>query len=199
MKITYLSHSCFEIKNEKTLLIDPYFSGNPLAPPYEGKPDLILVTHEHHDHSDISQFDSPVVCPPTFKTKNSQEMKVGEKKTVEGIEIEMVSSSHHQSKYPTGFVFEIEGKRLYHSGDTYLDGVKPLGNIDIFFVPIGGYYTMNIDEAVEALKIIKPKLVIPMHYNTFPQIQADPEEFKVKAEKEGFRVKVLKIGEEIEV
>jgi L-ascorbate metabolism protein UlaG (beta-lactamase superfamily) len=69
----------------------------------------------------------------------------------------------------------------------------------VFFVPIGGYFTMSIDEAVEALKIIKPKLSIPMHYNTFPQIKADPEEFEKKANKEGFKVKVLKIGEELEV
>jgi len=58
---------------------------------------------------------------------------------------------------------------------------------------------MNIDEAVEALKIIKPKLAIPMHYNTLPQIKADPGEFAAKAEKAGFKVKVLKIDEEIEV
>jgi len=199
MKIRYLSHSCFEIKNEKTALIDPFFSKNSLAPEYNEKPDLILVTHEHFDHSDTSRFDSPVVCPIGFKTKKSQEMKIGEKKTVEGIKIEMVASSHHQSKYPTGFVLEIEGKRLYHPGDTYLDGLKQLGTINVFFVPIGGYFTMSIDEAVEALKIIKPKLSIQMHYNTFLQIKADPEEFEKKANKEGFKVKVLKIGEELEV
>ena len=96
-------------------------------------------------------------------------------------------------------MFEVEGKRLYHAGDTYLDGIKPLRNIDIFFVPIGGYYTMNIDEAVKALKIIKPKLAIPMHYNTLSEIKANPEEFKAKAEKEGFKVKILKIGEELEI
>ena len=197
MKIKYLSHSCFEIKNKKIILIDPFFSKNPLAPDYKGKPDLILVTHEHFDHSDTLRFDSLVICPIGLKIKNSQEMKIGEKKIIEDIKIEMVSSSHHQSKYPTGFIIEIEGKRLYHPGDTYLDGIKPLGGVDIFFVPIGGYYTMNIDEAIEALKIIKPKLAIPMHYKTLPQIQAEPKEFKTKAEKEGFKVKILKIGEEI--
>lgn len=199
MKIKYLSHSCFEIKNKKTIITDPFFSKNALALEYKGKPDLILVTHEHFDHSDTSKFNSIVVCPLDLKLKNSQEMKIGEKKIIEGIKIEMVASSHPQSKYPTGFVFEIEGKRLYHPGDTYLDGIKSLENIDIFFVPIGGHFTMNIDEAVKALKIIKPKLAIPMHYNTFPMIKADPKEFKEKAEKEGFEIKVLKIGEEIEV
>ena len=199
MKIKYLSHSCFEIKNKKTILIDPFFSKNPLAPEYKGKPNLVLVTHEHFDHSDTSRFNSLVVCPVGLKINNSQEMKIGEKKIIEGIKIEMVAASHHQSKYPTGFVFKLEGKRLYHPGDTYLDGIKPLGDIDLFFVPIGGYFTMNIDEAVKSLKIIKPKLAIPMHYNTLPQIKADPEEFKIRADKEGFKIKVLKIGEDIEI
>lgn len=199
MKIRWLSHSCFEIRNDKTILIDPFFSNNPLAPEYKGKPDLILVTHEHVDHTDVSQFDFPVVCPRGFKTQKSQEMMIGEKRTVEGIRIEMVASNHPHTKYATGFVFEVEGKRLYHPGDTFLKGVAPLGKIDVFFVPIGGYFTMNIDEAVEALKIIKPKLAIPMHYNTLPQIKADPGEFAAKAEKAGFKVKLLKIDEEIEV
>jgi L-ascorbate metabolism protein UlaG (beta-lactamase superfamily) len=199
MKIRWLSHSCFEIRDDKTILIGPFFSNNPLAPGYKGKPDLILVTHEHTDHSDTSRFDSPVVCPKGFKTEKSQEMKIGERRTIEGIKIEMVASDHPQSKYATGFVFELAGKKLYHPGDTFLKGVKPLGNIDVFFVPIGGYFTMNIDEAVRSLKIIKPQLAIPMHYNTLPQIQADPAEFAAKAEKAGFKVKVLKIDEEIEV
>lgn len=80
-------------------------------------------------------------------------------------------------------------------GDTYLDGVKPHGTIDILLVPIGGYYTMNIEEALEALHIINPSLSIPMHYNTFPQITADPLQFKDLAEEEGFTVKVLSVGE----
>lgn len=199
MKIRYLSHSCFEIKGKKTILTDPFFAQNSTAPEYIGKPDVILVTHEHFDHSDVSKFDSLVVCPAGIKAKNSIVMKIGDVKVVEGVKVEMVASSHHQSKYPTGFVFELEGKRFYHPGDTYLDGIKAIGTIDVFFVPIGGYYTMNIEEAVQALKIVRPKLAIPMHYNTFPQIKADPEEFRTNAEKEGFKVKVLKIGDEIEI
>lgn len=199
IKIRYLSHACFELKNKKTVLIDPYFSNNPLAPKYEGKPNLILVTHEHFDHSDVAGFDSKVVCPIGFNCKNPVHMRIGDLKVVEDIKIQMVSASHHQSKYATGYVIEFEGKRIYHPGDTYLDGVKPLGKIDVFFVPIGGTYTMNSEEAVKALEIIKPSLAIPMHFNTFPQIRANPEEFKSKAEKLGYRVKVMKIGEEIEV
>jgi L-ascorbate metabolism protein UlaG (beta-lactamase superfamily) len=199
MKITYLSHSCFEIKSKKTILIDPFFSGNPSAPDYNGNPDFILVTHEHFDHSDISRFDSLVVCPMGFKAKKCQEMKIGDKKIVEGIKIEMTASTHPQSKYPTGFVIEIENKRLFHPGDTYLDGIKPMEGIDVFFVPIGGHFTMNTDEALKALEIVKPKLAIPMHYNTFPHIKSDPDHFKEIAGKKGFKVEVMKVGESIEI
>ncbi len=199
MKITYLSHSCFEIKGQnKTILIDPYFSGNNFAPSYNGKPNFVLVTHSHFDHADAKRFDTTVVCPSTCKFNRSVSMKVGEKKSVDGINVEMISASHHQDPYPTGYIFELEGKRIAHLGDTYIDGVKKLPNIDLLLLPIGGFFTMNIDEAVKALEIISPKLAIPMHYNTLPQIKADPNDFKQKAEKKGFKVKILKIGETME-
>lgn len=202
MKIKYLSHACFEISDEKTLLIDPYFTGNNLAPKYEGKPDLILVTHEHFDHFDkdfISKFSCPVICPPSCKHPNAVVMKVGDKKVVEGIPIEMIQASHHQSSYPAGYIIEVEGRRICHLGDTYLDGVRKYENIHVLFIPIGGKFTMDVDEAIEALRIIKPKLAIPMHYGTFAGIGADPSEFKSRAAKERFEVRVMRIGEQIEV
>lgn len=199
VRMTYLSHSCFEFKAQgKTILIDPFFSGNKLAPPYSGRPDLILVTHSHFDHADAKRFDATVVCPSTCKFKKSVTLKIGDKKNVDGINIEMISASHHQDSYPTGYIFELEGKRIAHLGDTYMDGVKKLSNIDLLLLPIGGYYTMNIDEAIKALAVISPKLAIPMHYNTLDEIKADPNEFKAKAEKKGFKVRVLRIGETME-
>ncbi len=197
MKITYLSHACFELKNAKTILIDPFFEGNKNAPHYSGAPDIVFVTHEHHDHCDAQRFDAVVVCPDNCRSKFKKPvtMKVGEKKAVEGIPVEMVEASHHQSGYPTGYIFEFEGKRIYHMGDTYLDGVKPRGSLDILFIPIGGYFTMNMEEALEALRIVKPRLAIPMHYNTFPQIKTDPLHFKQLAEDEGFTVRVFRYGE----
>jgi len=197
VKITYLSHACFELNDSKTILIDPFFEGNTYAPSYNGTPDLILVTHEHFDHCDAQKFDTPVVCPPPCADLYAcaSPMQIGEKTEIKGIPIHMVSASHDASSYPTGYIIELEGKRLYHMGDTYLDGVRNQGKVDILLVPIGGHYTMNSEEALEALRIINPALSIPMHYNTFPQIMADPLQFKDRAEEEGFTVKVLDFGE----
>jgi len=195
--VTYLSHAGFEIRNRRVVLIDPYFVGNSLAPTYSRKPDLILVTHEHFDHYDkkfISRFTCPVVCPAEVRHKNGVFMKPGETRSFDDLSIRMFRVSHHQSTCPNGYVLEYEGKCIAHLGDTYLDGVKEVGAIDILLVPIGGHYTMSIDEATEALKILKPKLSIPMHFSTFPEIKGDPILFKKKAEKEGFKVEVLKIG-----
>lgn len=189
------------MKNGKVVLIDPYFFGNELAPKYEGKPDLIMLTHEHFDHFDpefVAKHDVPILCPNTCNPKNPIIIKIGEKKEVMGMNIEMIKASHHQSQYATGYIIEYGGKRIAHLGDTYIDGVRHLKSIDILMVPIGGYFTMNISEALKAVKMINPKLVIPMHYNTFPEIKADPKEFEAKAEKEGFSVRVMEFGEEIE-
>jgi len=203
MKIKYLSHACFEISDGKRILIDPYFTGNNLAPKYEGTPDIILVTHEHFDHFDkpfIGRFPkAKVVVTPACEYPKAIVMRVGEKREIDGVNVEMIPASHHQSRYPTGYILEFEGKRIVHLGDCYLDGVKPLERIDVLLIPIGGTYTMDVDEALKALDVLKPKLAIPMHYNTFPQVKANPETFKRGAERKGYNVKVLRIGEEVVV
>ncbi|MEM3546910.1 MAG: metal-dependent hydrolase [Candidatus Bathyarchaeia archaeon] len=200
MKIKYLSHACFEISDHKRILIDPYFTGNTLAPKYEDSPDIILVTHEHFDHFDkpfISRFPkAKVIVPPVCEYPGAIVMRVGERREIDGILVEMIPASHYQSKYPTGYIVEFEQKRIVHLGDCYLDGVKPLEHVDLLLIPIGGTYTMNVDEALKALDILKPKLAIPMHYNTFPQVRANPETFKRGAEKKGYNVKILRISEE---
>jgi len=196
--IRYLSHAGFEIRNGKTILIDPYFSGNDLAPAYDGKPDMVLVTHEHFDHYDkrfISRLNCPVVCPLGVRHKGGVSMRAGETRSFDSVTVHMFSVSHHQSKSANGYVIEYGDKRIAHLGDTYLDGVKELGPIDVLLVPIGGHFTMNIDEAVEALKILKPRISIPMHFNTFPEIKVNPMVFKEKAERQGFSVEIFKIGE----
>jgi len=200
LKLRYLSHSCFELNNSKTLLIDPYFSENKLAPKYSGSPDLILITHEHFDHTDAANFDCLVLAPSTCKFKRMITVNIGDTFDFSDISIKVVKASlHNNIKYSSGYLIEYKGKKVYHAGDTYLDAIEKIAKVDIFMVPIGGTYTMNIDEAVEALKIIEPDLAIPMHYNTFPIIKADPKEFQKKAENSGFKVKIMDFGEEIDI
>ncbi|MEG1799993.1 MAG: metal-dependent hydrolase, partial [Synergistaceae bacterium] len=100
-----------------------------------------------------------------------------------------------------GMVIEVEGKKIYHAGDTGLTMEMQLleaENIDVAMLPIGGYYTMDIDDAVRAVEMIKPKIAVPMHYNTFPAIKADPAEFAAKVGERLTRTRVLAPGEELE-
>jgi len=199
IEVKYITHACFEISGNKTILIDPFFNGNETNPHYNGNPDIVLVTHEHFDHADAGNMKGKIVAPHTVNIPNKIEMKIGDEKVIDGIKIKMIRASHYQSKYPTGYIITMDGKNIAHLGDTYLDGVDPLGNIDLLLVPIGGHYTMNIEEALKAVEIIKPKMVIPMHYNTFKEIKADPNVFKSKATAMGYKAIVLNYNESIKI
>ena len=104
---------------------------------------------------------------------------------------------------PAGVVLSIDGKNIYHTGDTGLFyDMKLIGEmtpVDYMLLPIGDNFTMGITDAVKAAQLVSPKVVIPMHYNTFPVIEADPNVFKEKVEQEGIKCKVMKYGEEIEL
>jgi L-ascorbate metabolism protein UlaG (beta-lactamase superfamily) len=100
---------------------------------------------------------------------------------------------------PGGFIIEVNGKKIYHAGDTGLTyDMKLLEDekIDVAFLPIGGNYTMDIEDALKAVDFIKPKTVVPMHYNTFGIINADPEIFKSKASS---NVIILNVNESMNV
>jgi L-ascorbate metabolism protein UlaG (beta-lactamase superfamily) len=96
---------------------------------------------------------------------------------------------------PTGVIVEAEGKGVYHAGDTGLFGdMKLIGQIykpDLALLPIGGYYTMGALEAAEAVRLLKPKVVIPMHYRTFPVLAQSADEFAKKVKKKAPKVKVV--------
>jgi len=84
---------------------------------------------------------------------------------------------------PGGFLIDVNGYKVYHAGDTGLTyDMKLLEDegIDIAFVPIGGNFTMDVEDAIKSVDFIKPKSVVPMHYNTFPVVNADPDDFKRK-------------------
>ncbi|MFZ2054025.1 MAG: metal-dependent hydrolase [Candidatus Aminicenantales bacterium] len=197
MEITWLGHSAVKIKGSKTLFIDPFFTGNPCCPtsPREVKDaDLVIVTHHHSDHLG----DAFVLAKKTGATLvgiheiavdaqaegiTAEGMNVGGTIEVKGVKIHMVVAHHSAEKgCATGVVVEMDGKRLYHAGDTGLTyDLKLIAEFfrpDLSFIPIGDRYTMGIPSAVKAVEFTQTKRVIPIHYDTFPIIQADPQEFK---------------------
>lgn len=197
-KIRWLGHSGFEIElNNKTVLIDPWLSGNPKAAMKASdvkKIDIVCVTHDHVDHLG----DAIQICKATGATfvgiyelgvyaqeqgvKETVGFNIGGTTIVKGIEISMVQAFHSSNQgAPTGFIIRAEGKSIYHAGDTGLFGdMKLIGEIyhpDIALIPIGDYYTMGAKEAAEAVRLINPSIVIPMHYGTFPVLTSSAKDF----------------------
>ncbi len=217
MKVRYLGHSAFQLIGSKNVLIDPFLSGNPMAAELNGKPDLILVTHAHGDHLgdavDLSRrFNAPIVCmydiAQHLRGVNVYGMNYGPAR-IEGLDVIMVPAWHSSSMNgqeignPVGFIVKMDGKTVYHAGDTFVFGDMALfrelyGPIDVALLPIGGYFTMGPREAAKAVELLRPKIVVPMHYNTFPPIRQDPEEFK-RLVGDRARVEILKPGEDLDV
>ncbi|WIV11263.1 metal-dependent hydrolase [Proteiniborus sp. MB09-C3] len=225
MKVQYLGHSVVLIESRGIkAIIDPFISGNPNCPVnVDDLKDIthVFVTHGHGDHlgntMEIAQkWGAMVICNfeiGNYLTKfdlNIHTMHIGGRVSFDFGKVKMTPALHGSGIYdgeefkcggnPCGFLIEIENKKIYHAGDTGLTlDMKLLEeeNIDLAFIPIGGNYTMDIDDAVRAVDFIKPKTVVPMHYDTFPVIKADPFEFEKKVRKA--KVKVLSFGESIEL
>jgi len=198
--ISWAGHSTFVIEGEKVIYTDPY-----VMPSNPKKADLILITHDHYDHCDVGKVrqiqkaDTVIVTTPDCASKLSGNIKIikpGQNLTVDSVRIRAIpayninKSFHPKSNNWVGFVFTVSGTTFYIAGDTdfipEMKGLKP----DVAMLPIGGTYTMNIDEAVKATLAIEPKTVIPMHYNTFNGIEADPQEFKEKVNDKNPSIKV---------
>jgi L-ascorbate metabolism protein UlaG (beta-lactamase superfamily) len=211
-RIKWLGHSGFEIElANKILLIDPWLTGNPLAAVKASdikKADIVCVTHDHGDHLG----DSVEICKRTGAAfvaiyelsvyaekqgvKNVVGINIGGTVEVKGIRITLVQAFHSSTRgAPTGFVIKAEEKTLYHAGDTGLFGdMKLIGEIhhpDVALIPIGDYYTMGPKDAAEAVKLLKPAIVVPMHYQTFPVLESSAENFIKLVKEKAPKVKVV--------
>lgn len=188
--IFWLGHDSFRLKGEKVVYVDPW----KLAPGAE-KADVILVTHEHRDHfspddiAKISHAGTVVVAPQSVAAKGSVQVMVvkpGDKITANGVSIEVVPAYnpnkqfHPKSAGHVGYIVTLNGKRIYHTGDTDLIPEMTQIKCDIALLPVSGKYVMTAVEAVEAAHTLKPALAIPMHYGDADVVgtRADAEEFK---------------------
>jgi len=227
VKITWLGHSAFLFGAEKKLLIDPFISGNPMAPcsPEKLNPDIIAVTHGHRDHlGDTIEIGKRTGCriisihevANYIKSKGvfAEGMGKGGTVNVEGIKLTMTEALHSSSidasgfsfdgGSPAGFVIRINGHSIYHAGDTGVFGdMQLIGELyepEVALLPIGDRFTMGIKEATKAVELIRPEIVIPMHYNTFDAISQDPLKFKQTVEsKTDTKVIIIQPGQSIEL
>lgn len=226
MKLKYFSHSAFQITTDsgKRILIDPFLDDNPTSPikSDEVETDYIILSHAHNDHlGDAMKIAKKgkvtFICVNelgnylTSKGFEAHKMHIGGGHNFEFGRVKF-TIAHHGSQTPdgnyagepAGIIIHADGKTIYHTGDTglFLD-MKLIsemnGPIDYMLLPIGDNFTMNIADAVKAAELVRPGMAIPIHYNTFAAIEADPREFKNKAEAVGINARVLDYGEEIKL
>ena len=224
VKLTYHGHSAFELKaGNHNIIIDPFINGNKNAKVKSAdiKADYIVLTHAHGDHLgdtlEIAKNNNATVIAVNELANylDGKGLKVHNMHIGGGYNFPFgrlkFTIAHHGSSSPEGLymgepagvVLTIDGKNIYHSGDTglFLD-MKLIGEmnmLDAAMVPIGDNFTMGIDDAVKAIEFLNPKLAIPMHYETFDVISADPNEFKRKVESIGKKCTVIPFGESIEI
>ncbi|MNB74653.1 metal-dependent hydrolase [compost metagenome] len=226
MKLTYYGHSALLVESaEASVIIDPFLSGNPAsgADPKDIKVDAVLLTHGHSDHlGDAVEIAKNNDCPIfgvyeladycQDKGAKVQHMNIGGATSYHGFTIKYTPAFHSSSikegdtwiylGEPAGILLTLEGKTLYHAGDTALFGdMRLIGErhaIDAAFLPIGDMLTMGPDDALLAARWLRAGKVIPVHYNTFPAIKQDGTQFCDRLKQEGIEGYPLKPGESLE-
>ena len=198
IKITWLSHSTFALDIDgHAVLIDPFMNGNPLASltTDEVVAEFILISHGHGDHvGDAVEIAKRTGAATISNVEISHWLQKKGVETAHGqntggcadygfMTVKLTQAFHSSSLpdgsyggMPNGFIITGGGYRLYFAGDTALFGDMALygdEGIDLAFLPIGDYFSMGVNDSIRAVKLIRPRVVLPMHYNTFPPIQQD--------------------------
>jgi L-ascorbate metabolism protein UlaG (beta-lactamase superfamily) len=226
MRLTWFGHSCFLLEaGTYQLLFDPWLNQNPVSPvkAADVRCDFIFCSHAHEDHTadalEIARNNhAPIVAPYELaeyfaaqgaKTVDlmqggSANLAFGRVKLTPAIHssaLELGNGRNLPLGEPGGFIVSAEGKKVYHAGDTALFSDMQLvgrAGLDLALLPIGDWYTMGIDDAVDALDLLVPRLAVPMHYNTHDKIRVDPQAFVGRAAARGHAVHVLKPGGSLE-
>jgi len=197
LEITFLGHAAVRLRGSRIVYIDPFLTGNPSACMTADKvtaADVVGVTHDHDDHLgdafDISSRTGATIVAIHELALEAQArglstvgMNIGGTVEVKGVRVHMVPALHSAARgHSAGLIFDIDGKRIYHAGDTGLTAdMKIIGEYfqpDLAFLPIGDCFTMGPLSASRAVEFVRAKKVVPIHYGTFPAINSDPQEFK---------------------
>lgn len=227
--LTWYGHSTFGLESDgKQVVIDPFFTGNPVCPISAGdvSPSTILITHAHNDHVG----DAVAIAKRTLATviciveladvleKQGVTTTIGANHggTVlfDGGSVKIVPAWHSSSLtledgstiapgVPSGHIVRFGGQTIYFAGDTALfSDMQLIGEeeLDVAVIPIGDHFTMGPKDAIRAVKFLNPKAVIPCHYNTFPPIQQDAHAWaeQVEAQTNATAI-VLDPGESVEI
>ena len=192
--IRWLGHSSFLIEcGEEAIFIDEY-----RLPENYIKPATIIVhTHGHYDHCvDSKAANNNAVYVGRCRHANDF---IGDAKKIREVKIDIVEAYNpakpfHPKGAGCGVIISIGGIRIYHAGDTDFIPEMHSYKCDVALLPIGGKFTMDEKEAVEAVKAISPKIAIPMHYGSTPMTKADPEFFRKLVEQTAPRTKVVVLG-----
>jgi L-ascorbate metabolism protein UlaG (beta-lactamase superfamily) len=224
MKVTHLAHSCFPLETTKSrILVDPFLNENALAPVKADQVtvDYILISHGHDDHTGDA-LEIAKRCGATIvgnyeiaeyfaaKGAKTHGMNPGGAHAFPFGRLKLTLAFHSSSietglhpiylGNPCGLLIEADGFRIYHAGDTALFSDMQLigrNGLDLAMLPIGDNFTMGIEDAAAALDFLKPKIAVPMHYNTWPLITVDAQLFVEAAARTDHTVRVLKPGESL--